>query len=131
MINFCSPEIIRKPLVFQEDGSQFPQSSNSLNIKREIWRLSLRTIYSKQANTWSKPTINTLEHSNSSLVDFKKIVLNKPKSRSPTKPSPTKPSLIQIDHALLFDLAHKQCNGIIKGWLHCLTPESIWKISCQ
>ena len=25
---------------------------------------------------------------------------------------------------LLFDLAHKQCNGIIKGWLHCLTPKS-------
>ena len=25
---------------------------------------------------------------------------------------------------LLFDLAHKQCNGIIKGWLHCLTSES-------
>ena len=24
---------------------------------------------------------------------------------------------------LLVDLAHKQCNGIIKGWLHCLTPE--------
>ena len=24
---------------------------------------------------------------------------------------------------LLFDLAHKQCNGIIKGWLHCLTSE--------
>ena len=26
---------------------------------------------------------------------------------------------------LLFDLAHKQCNGIIKEWLHCLTSESI------
>ena len=26
---------------------------------------------------------------------------------------------------LLLDLAHKECNGIIKGWLHCLTPESI------
>ena len=26
---------------------------------------------------------------------------------------------------LLFDLAHKQCNGIIKGWLHCHTSE--WK----
>ena len=26
---------------------------------------------------------------------------------------------------LSFDLAHKQCNDIIKGWLHCLTPESI------
>ena len=25
---------------------------------------------------------------------------------------------------LLLDLAHKQRNGIIKGWLHCLTPES-------
>ena len=25
---------------------------------------------------------------------------------------------------LLFDLVHKQCNGIIKGWLYCLTPES-------
>ena len=25
---------------------------------------------------------------------------------------------------LLFDLAHKQCNGIIKGWLHCLRSES-------
>ena len=28
---------------------------------------------------------------------------------------------------LLFDLAHKQCNRIIKGWLHCLTPESVGK----
>ena len=26
---------------------------------------------------------------------------------------------------LLLDLAHKQCNGIIKGWLHCQTPESV------
>ena len=26
---------------------------------------------------------------------------------------------------LLFDLAHKQCNDIIKGWFHCLTPESV------
>ena len=25
---------------------------------------------------------------------------------------------------LLFDLAHKQWSGIIKGWLHCLTSES-------
>ena len=25
---------------------------------------------------------------------------------------------------LLFDLAHEQCNGIIKGWLHCLSSES-------
>ena len=24
---------------------------------------------------------------------------------------------------LLFDLAQKQCNGIIKRWLHCLTSE--------
>ena len=24
----------------------------------------------------------------------------------------------------LFDLVHKQCNGIIKRWLHCLTSES-------
>ena len=27
-------------------------------------------------------------------------------------------------HILLFDLAQKQCNDIIKGWLHCLTSES-------
>ena len=25
---------------------------------------------------------------------------------------------------LWFDLAHKQCNSIIKGWFHCLTSES-------
>ena len=25
---------------------------------------------------------------------------------------------------VLFDLAHKPCNGIIKGWLHCLTSDS-------
>ena len=25
---------------------------------------------------------------------------------------------------LLLDLAHKQCNDFIKGWLHCLTSES-------
>ena len=24
----------------------------------------------------------------------------------------------------LFDLSHKQYNGIIKGWLHCLTSKS-------
>ena len=28
-------------------------------------------------------------------------------------------------HVLLFHLARKQCNGVTKGWLHCLTPESI------
>ena len=27
--------------------------------------------------------------------------------------------------ALLFNLSHKQCNGIIKGWLYCHKPESI------
>ena len=27
--------------------------------------------------------------------------------------------------SLLFDLAHRKCNGIRKGWLHCLTSE--WK----
>ena len=27
--------------------------------------------------------------------------------------------------ALLFDLSPKQCNGILKGWFHCRTPE--WK----
>ena len=26
--------------------------------------------------------------------------------------------------ALLFDLAHRKCNGIMKGWFHCLTSES-------
>ena len=26
---------------------------------------------------------------------------------------------------LLLDLAHKQCNGIFKEWLQCLTPKSI------
>ena len=30
-----------------------------------------------------------------------------------------------LTRVLLFDLAHKQSNGIIKGWLHCLTSESI------
>ena len=29
---------------------------------------------------------------------------------------------------LLFDLAHKPWNGIIKGWLHCLTPGSIGRL---
>ena len=27
------------------------------------------------------------------------------------------------DFVPFFDLPHKQCNGIIKGWLHCLTSE--------
>ena len=34
----------------------------------------------------------------------------------------TKSCHIEIDNA--FYLAHKQCNGIIKGWLYCLTSES-------
>ena len=29
-----------------------------------------------------------------------------------------------LPRVLLLDLAHKQCKGIIKGWLHCLTSES-------
>ena len=28
---------------------------------------------------------------------------------------------------LLFDLVHRQCNSIIKGWLNCLTSESKWR----
>ena len=31
-------------------------------------------------------------------------------------------------HVLLFDLAHKQCSGVIKGWFHCLTSESIGRL---
>ena len=30
---------------------------------------------------------------------------------------------IQTEHSF-FDLAHKQCNDIIKGWLHFLVSES-------
>ena len=26
-------------------------------------------------------------------------------------------------HILLYNLVHKQCNGIIKGWLHCVTAK--------
>ena len=33
-------------------------------------------------------------------------------------------SHLNSSHVLLFDLAHKQCNGIIKGWLQSLTSES-------
>ena len=36
----------------------------------------------------------------------------------------TKSRHSQIDPGYLFDLAHKQCNGIIKGWFHYLTSES-------
>ena len=28
---------------------------------------------------------------------------------------------------LLFNIAQKQCNGIINRWLHCLTSESKWR----
>ena len=40
------------------------------------------------------------------------------------KKNKTKSRHIRIDPTFLFDLAHKQCNGIIKGWLHCLTSGS-------
>ena len=36
----------------------------------------------------------------------------------------TKTYYVTFPCALFFDLAHKQCNGVIKGWLHCLTSES-------
>ena len=41
------------------------------------------------------------------------------------KKNKTKSGNIQIDHAFYFDLAHKECNSIIKGWLRCLRSESI------
>ena len=31
----------------------------------------------------------------------------------------------RIRHVILLDLAHKQCDGIMKGWFHCLTSD--WK----
>ena len=43
------------------------------------------------------------------------------KIKTKTKPSTSHSNWPRV---LLFDLAHKQCNGIIKGWLHCLTSES-------
>ena len=33
-------------------------------------------------------------------------------------------SYLNWPRVLLFDLDHKQCKDIIKGWLHCLTSES-------
>ena len=42
--------------------------------------------------------------------------------KTKTKPSTSHSNWLCI---LLFDLAHKQCSGITKGWLYCLTPESI------
>ena len=35
-------------------------------------------------------------------------------------------SLKYLSHAMV-----KQCNGIIKRWLHCLNVRVKWKISCQ
>ena len=32
--------------------------------------------------------------------------------------------IFKLTRILLFDLVHKQHNGIIKGWFHCLTSES-------
>ena len=31
---------------------------------------------------------------------------------------------LKLTRIMLFDLAHTQANGVIKGWLHCLTTES-------
>ena len=54
---------------------------------------------------------------NSRIVHVEKRNQNKNKTKS---------HHIQIlPRVLLFDLAHKQLNGIIKEWLHSLTPESI------
>ena len=45
--------------------------------------------------------------------------------RNQSKNKKIKSRHIQIDQCvLLFDLTHKQCSGITKGWLHCLTSDS-------
>ena len=45
--------------------------------------------------------------------------MNKIKTKA--KPSTSHSNCTRI---LLFYLVHKQCNGIVKGLLHCLTSES-------
>ena len=55
------------------------------------------------------PTLFNKLWNNNRTVHVNKRIQNKSK---------TKPRHIQIDHAY-------HCNGVIKGWLHCLTPESI------
>ena len=40
------------------------------------------------------------------------------------KPKPKQNQIMSHSRDSLFDLANKQCNGIIKGWLHFLTSES-------
>ena len=47
-----------------------------------------------------------------------------------TKPNKSKKRVTSHSNwprILLFDLTHKQCNGIIKTWLHCLTSKSKWR----
>ena len=38
-------------------------------------------------------------------------------------------SHINRPRVLMFDLAHRKCNGLMKGWFHCLTSESKGRFS--
>ena len=71
----------------------------------------LKRIKSKSKKTWFK--IQNLK----STIYFVIISKNKTKSKPSTSHS-------NWPRLLFFDLAYKQCNGNIKGWLHCLTSES-------
>ena len=59
-----------------------------------------------------KQTIEQQPHRACESTKSNKKIINKATSYS------------NLPRVLLFDLAHKQCNDIIKGWLHYLTSES-------
>ena len=82
--------------------------NNSLKWKTKT---VLKRIKSKSKKTWFK--IQNLK----STIYFVIISKNKTKSKPSTSHS-------NWPRLLFFDLAYKQCNGNIKGWLHCLTSES-------
>ena len=85
-----------------------PKYFHTLDLGRPIWNKS--------------PHLSNKLWNNNGTVDVNKRNQNKnKKQKQQNQVTPHSSWLL----ALLFDLSHKQCNGIIKGWLYCHKPESI------
>ena len=114
-----------------------------MNLLQNEISLRLRKLRDDTHMT-SMKTVKFLRHPTPSVhlcpkcfhtLDFGRPILNEPptlfqqtmEQQSHRSCERTKSKQYQVSHSnwprvLLFDSAHKQSNGIIKGWLQCLTP---------
>ena len=123
---FFHPLHVRRPI----SKEPFPSPNDNQSIKRKLnprWLLYVIRPFLQVGFRFQYQLINlvwlcTTWKRKQTIEEQTHRTCEQTKSKQKQKKVTSHSNLPRV---LLFDLAYKQYNGIIKGWLHCLMPE--WK----